>query len=206
MAWLNSKTQRTITPQIEIVFLIWTFNAPFARSETFELSTGLDKTQVVSSAYQSPQISVMHIQATYTRPILGRWSILGQYHMNLKNSFTYGVVGVTYDSEDFVSRGGAIALDGTAEVTKNPIWVYRGSFGLGLFKYVDTLKSNDPSLGSRNLVPIQADLYGLKFSVSIIRFLSERWGISTEASYSAASAQNFGISNTSISFGSIFRN
>jgi hypothetical protein len=177
-----------------------------ARAETVQGNLGLEQTTVVSSIYQTTPISTIQAEATYARQFAGRFSAFAQYQTNVNNTLSAGIGGVTYDTADILTKGGDIHTDGSAEVTRVPVWMFRSSLGLGLFKYVDILKSNNTSLGSNNAVPVQADLYGLKFAGTVIRFLNDDWGIVASGSYIVASAQNFGISSTCFSFGMIYRN
>ena len=176
-----------------------------AIAETFEAKLGGEQTTVVSSIYQTAAQSTIQAEATYSRPLTGRWSILAQYQTNVLNTLSAGIGGLAYDSDAFHTKGGAIANDGTAEISRVPIWIFRAGFGVGLFKYVDVLKSNNASLGNRNAVPVQADLYGLKFAGTLMRLMSDDWGLTTSASYTVASADNFGISSTCFSLGVIYR-
>ncbi len=174
-------------------------------AETFETATGLDNTLVVSSTYKPVSFSTGFLEATYSRPLFGRWSVIGQYHMNLSNTLSSGIGGFAFDSDDLLTKSGAISHDGSAEVTKAPLWLFRGMIGFGIFRYIDTLESNNVALGSRNKIPVQADLYGLKFGTSVYKFFGDKWAASIGGSYSVASASSFGVSSTSFSVGVLYR-
>ena len=175
-----------------------------AFSETLDGSIGLENTSIASSVYITTPITSVEGVITYARPIFGRWSIQAQYQTNLNRTLTAGLGGVIYDSADLQSKGGQIHNDGSSEIARVPVWLYRGSLGLGLYKYVDSLQSNDRRLGNKNKVPVQADLLGLKFSGNVVRFLAEGVGVSLAGSYSVASATDFGLSSTCFSIGVIY--
>lgn len=174
-------------------------------AETVLVGVGVDQTRVVSSQYKTQSVSGAMLAATYSRPLMGVWSLLAQYRMNFSNTLTAGLLGIAYDSDEMQTKGGALAPDGRAEITRNPIWLFRSSLSFGAFRYVDTLESNNANLGTKNQVPVQADLYGLTFGVDVLRLVSESWGVNVSGSYSVASAQNFGISSTSVLLGSTYR-
>ena len=180
-------------------------SAPVLFAETFEGGLGLERTSVVSSIYQTSIISAVQADLRYARPFWGRWSVFAQYQTNTKNTLSAGVGGMVFDTEELHAKGGAIYNDGTAEISKVPVWIFRTSVGLGLFKYVDQLLSNNASLGSRNSVPVQADLYGLKFQETVIRFLNDDWAWTVSGTYLVASAENFGLSSNCLSLGILYR-
>ena len=189
-------------PLISVVFM----SHSIAFSETIEGALGYENTSVASSIYITSAMSSVEGVVTYSRPIFGRWSMQAQYQTNMNSTLSAGLGGVVFDSADLLSKGGNIRNDGTSEISRVPLWLYRGSLGLGLYKYVDTLQSNDLRLGKNNRVPVQADLIGLKFSVSVVRFLFDDFGISFSGAYSVASATNFGLSSTCLSLGALYRN
>ncbi len=177
---------------------------PRALGDTIDGKLGLEQTQVVSTVYKGKVIATPAASLTYGKGFIGRWTLFAEYQTNSKNTFSAGIFGVSYDSEDLRAKGGAIYNDGSSEIVKAPIWLFRTSFGLGLFKYVDILKSSNPALGRLNNVPVQADMYGLKFSASALRFLNPNYAITGSFSYSVASALNFGISSSTIAFGVLY--
>ncbi len=184
-----------------VILAFFALNSSQAFSESVEAKLGLEQTSVISTTYQGKTQSTLQAEATYSKEFVGRWSIFAQYQTNSKNTLSAGVLGVQYDSADIRSKGGTIYNDGGAEIIKSPIWMFRSSFGLGLFKYVDVLKSNNRNLGTLNDKPVQADMYGLKFSGSLIRFFRPDLGASFSFSYGVASASGFGISTSSFNFG-----
>jgi len=177
-----------------------------ARAETLQGSLGLEQTSVVSSQYLAQSNSAVQAEATYARQFSGRFSVFAQYQTNLSNTLSAGIGGVTFDSSDILTKGGEIYRDGSAEVTRVPVWMFRASVGLGLFKYVDIMINNVSSPGISSAAPVQADLYGLKVAGILIRFIDEDWGVAASCSYVVASAENFGVSSTSFSLGMIYRN
>jgi hypothetical protein len=175
-----------------------------ARAEVFEVRAGLESTTVVSSSYYSEQKSSIQVSGVYSRLISSRWAGYVSYQMNADNSLSATIAGATFQSDDLVQKGGAIRGDGSAEISKTPIWLYRAGFGFGLFKFVDVLRSNNPSLGSRNEQAVRADMYGLKFEASAVRFVSDEWGVMLCGSYAVATAQGLGVNNSAASIG-LFR-
>ncbi len=177
-----------------------------AVAETIQGSLGLEQTSVVSSIYTTKRSSKIQGEATYARQFSGRFSAFGQYQTKVDNTLSAGIGGVAFDSEDIQTKGGTIHSDGSSEVSRVPIWMFRSSVGVGLFKYVDILRSNNSLLGNKNEKPVQADLYGLKFATSLVKFMDEDWGVMASGSYVVASAQNFGLSSTCLSLGLIYKN
>ena len=193
-----------------LTFLLWTAAQlssawSVADAETVDVAMGIDQTKVVSSQYKTQGVSGAQLQATYTRPMVGVWSLLAQYRMNFSNTLSAGLIGINYDTEELQTKGGAIAPDGKAEIIRNPVWVVRSFLAFGAFRYVDTLESNNVNLGNKNRVPVQADLYGLSFGVGLHHLFNDSWGCHSTLEYSIASAENFGISSTSLIFGGLFR-
>lgn len=194
---------------INALFLIGLFfysSSKLIYAETIEASTGIEEVRVVSSVYASKAFLSPFLEATYNRNLFGRFSILGQFHANLNNKLSNGIIGFNVDSDDLEQKGGLLSLDGQAEVIRTPIWLYRGYVGLGVFRYVDRFKSQDPALGSRNDIAAQADLIGIKAGLTVSRFFGDRWAAVGGLGYAVATAGNFGINSTSLSFGVLYRN
>ncbi|MEI8025142.1 MAG: hypothetical protein WCI18_02225 [Pseudomonadota bacterium] len=177
---------------------------PRAHGDTIDGKLGLEQTQVISTVYLGKVLTTPEASLTYGKEFVDRWTLFAEYQTNSKNTLSAGVFGISYDSEDLRAKGGAIYNDGSAEIVKAPIWVFRTSFGIGLFKYVDILKSSNPALGKLNNVPVQADMYGLKFSATGLYFLNPNYAISGSFSYSVASASSFGISSSAASLGLLY--
>lgn len=175
-----------------------------ALCDTMDGKMGLEQTQVMSTIYRGKVLSNLEASLTYGKDFIGRWSLFAEYQTNAKNTLSAGSFGFSYDSEDLRTKGGAIYNDGSSEILKSPIWVFRSAFGIGLFKYVDILKSSNPSLGKLNNVPVQADLLGLKLSATAMRFLNPNYAITGSFSYSVASATNFGITSYTTAFGLLY--
>jgi hypothetical protein len=193
-----------LIPSTQVLCLLTVFQVSKARGDTFEGRLGLEQTQVVSTIYKGKVLTTPQASLSYNKAFVGRWSLLAEYQTNTNNTLSAGVFGISYDSEDLRVKGGAIYNDGTSEIVKSPIWTFRASFGLGLFKYVDVLKSSNPALGRFNNVPVQADMYGLKFNASAIRFINPNYALTGSFSYSVASASNFGISSSAASLGFMY--
>lgn len=190
--------------KIKTVMLVcFCFCAP-AFAETFDLKVGGERTNVVSSAYQKSSSSSASFALVYGRQIMGRWSGFAEYRNTLDNALSAGILGITYDSEDLRTKAGMISGDGTPEISKMPIWLTRYHLGVGIFRLVDILRSNDSSLGSKNLKPVKASPFGVKFGVSLHRFCDDNWAMSGGFSYAVASAANFGISTASFNLGVMY--
>ena len=205
------QSKKTLTQKLLLYFLIFSaaqivFGTFYqcALGDTVDGKLGLEQTQVVSTLYKGKVLTTPAACLTYGKALVGRWTLIAEYQTNSKNTLSAGVFALSYDSEDLRSKGGAIYNDGSSEIFKAPIWVFRTSFGLGLFKYVDILKSSNPALGKLNNVPVQADMYGLKFSATVLRFLDPNYAITGSFSYSVASASNFGISSSSAALGILY--
>ncbi len=173
--------------------------------EVFEVKVGTEETSAVSSSYFPKAESAIQLEATYSRPFSGRWSIFGQYQINASNTLSGGFGGISFDSEDRLAKGGSISADGISEIIRQPIWMMRTSFGFGVVKYVNSLNSTDDNLGDLNTVPVQADLYCLKFAFSLIHFLNPTTGISLSGSYAAGSAGAFGVSSVAVTTGIFYQ-
>jgi hypothetical protein len=173
-------------------------------SETIDVKLGADRTDIVSSAYQKSSSTVASIALVYGRQVMGRWSAFAEYRNTMDNSLSAGIVGLAFDSEELRTKGGLISGDGTAEITKVPIWLTRYYLGVGVFRLVDILRSNDRSLGSRNLVPVKASPLGVKLGASLYRFMGDSFAVSAGGSYVLANAGNFGISSLSINLGVMY--
>jgi hypothetical protein len=181
-----------------------TLSPDLSRAETISASVGMEQTNAVSSSYATAQKSSLQLDATYLRTYTGRWSFFAQYQMNTSGTMAGGIGGFTYDSADIIQRGGGLSFDGNNEITRLPLYFFRFSAGAGYFKYVDILLSNDPNRGTRNQVPIQADMVGLKLAGSVARVMDTDWGLHLGTSYLVASANNFGVSSTSFLFGAFY--
>jgi len=175
-----------------------------AIAETIDVKVSHDQIQVVSSAYDKSSSSVPAISVAYSRQFMGKWSGFAEYRNTTDNSLSAGILGVAFDTEEIMTKGGFISGDGTPEIEKIPIWLTRLSIGVGVFRLVDVLKSNDRSLGSRNLVPVKASPFGVKLGVSLQRFLNENWAVSLGGSYIVATAGNFGVSSAGIHLGVMY--
>ena len=173
-------------------------------AETIDVKIGQDQIQVVSSQYERSSSSATAISVIYGRQFMGQWSGFAEYRNTLDNSLSAGILGVAFDTEELMTKGGFISGDGTPEIAKIPIWMTRFSIGIGIFRLVDVLKSNDASLGSRNLVPVKASPFGVKLGVSVQRFFNEVWAGSLGATYIVASAGDFGISAASLQLGVLY--
>jgi hypothetical protein len=197
VARLNQKKFKT-------AMLVWFCLCARGYAETIDVKIGGERTEVVSSSYQKESSSTTSFSLIYGRQIMGRWSGFAEYRNTLDNTLSAGILGITYDSEDLRTKGGLISGDGTPEISKMPIWMARYHLGVGIFRLVDILKSNDRSLGSRNLVPVKASPVGVKLGVSLYRMLKESWAMSGGFSYALASAGNFGISTMSFNLGVMY--
>ena len=175
-----------------------------AIAETIDVKISQDQIQVVSSAYEKSSSSVSALSVAYSRQFMGKWSGFAEYRNTVDNSLSAGLLGLAFDTEEIITKGGFISGDGTSEIAKIPIWLTRFSLGLGVFRLVDVLKSNDPSLGSRNLIPVKASPFGIKMGVSVQRFLNENWAASLGGSYIVATAGDFGVSSMSFHMGVMY--
>lgn len=175
-----------------------------AIAETIDVKISQDQIQVVSSAYEKSSSSVSALSVAYSRQFMGKWSGFAEYRNTVDNSLSAGLLGLAFDTEEIMTKGGFISGDGTSEIAKIPIWLTRFSLGLGVFRLVDVLKSNDPSLGSRNLIPVKASPFGIKMGVSVQRFLNENWAASLGGSYIVATAGDFGVSSMSFHMGVMY--
>jgi hypothetical protein len=190
--------------KIKTAILIWLYLSMPGYAETIDVKIGGERTEVVSSAYQKSSSNSTSFALIYGRQIMGRWSGFAEYRNTLDNTLSAGILGITYDSEDLRTKGGLISGDGTPEISKMPIWLTRYHLGVGIFRLVDILRSNDRSLGSRNLVPVKASPVGVKLGASLYRFLRDNWAMSGGFSYALASAGNFGISTVSFNVGVMY--
>jgi hypothetical protein len=188
-----------------VVLLLAVIGYNHARAENLEAKLGLEQTTAISPIYGGKQKTALQFEGTYSKAYTGRWHAFAQYQANKISTLSAGIVGFIYDSADMVQKGGAINYNGTAEITRMPLWLFRGSFGLGLFNYVDILKSNDPTKGTKNDVPVQAPMIGVKIGGHLVRMMDTDWGVSGNFSYSLASTTSFGISSNCISVGVIYR-
>ncbi len=188
-----------------IVLLLGPLGRHDAFAENLEAKLGLEQTTAISPIYVSKEKTTLQFEGTYSKTYTGRWHAFAQYQTNKISTLSAGTVGFIYDSSDMMQKGGAINYNGTAEITRMPLWLYRGSFGIGLFNYVDILKSNDPSKGSKNDVPVQAPMIGVKIGGHLVRMMDTDWGISGNFTYSLASATSFAISSNCLSIGVIYR-
>ena len=189
--------------------LLWTiFMAVLAGSESFaetlEVKIGQDQTSVVSSSYQKSNSQTLALSVLYGRQALGKWSVFAEYRNSFDNTLSAGVLGLAYDTVPLQSKGGYMSPDGSAEISRIPQWLTRFSLGLGAFRFVDILRSNDRSLGTRNLVPVKAVLVGVKLGTSVYRFLTDNWALSIGGAYVVASAGNFGVSSTNLHLGVLY--
>jgi hypothetical protein len=187
-----------------VVLLLGLVYGSASYSETIDVKLGADRTDIVSSAYQKSSSTVASIALVYGRQVMGRWSAFAEYRNTMDNSLSAGIVGLAFDSEELRTKGGLISGDGTAEITKVPIWLTRYYLGVGVFRLVDILRSNDRSLGSRNLVPVKASPLGVKLGASLYRFMGDSFAVSAGGSYVLANAGNFGISSLSINLGVMY--
>ncbi len=187
---------------LALVFII--SSSATAIAETIDVKLSQDQIQVVSSAYEKSSSSVSAISVAYSRQLMGKWSGFAEYRNTVDNSLSAGLLGLAFDTEEIMTKGGFISGDGTPEIAKIPIWLTRFSLGLGVFRLVDVLKSNDRSLGSRNLVPVKASPFGIKIGVSVQRFLNENWAVSLGGSYIVATAGDFGVSSISLHMGAMY--
>jgi hypothetical protein len=187
---------------LALVFI--SISSTTAIAETIDVKLSQDQIQVVSSAYEKSSFSVSAISVAYSRQFMGKWSGFAEYRNTVDNSLSAGLVGLAFDTEEIMTKGGFISGDGTPEIAKIPIWLTRFSLGLGVFRLVDVLKSNDRSLGSRNLVPVKASPFGIKIGISVQRFLNENWAASLGGSYIVASARDFGVSSVSLHMGVMY--
>ena len=176
-----------------------------ARAENLEGKMGLEQTTAISPRYVGKQKTSIQFEATYSRAYTTRWQAFAQYQTNKLSTVSAGLFGFIYDSSDLIQKGGAISYNGMAEITRMPLWLFRASFGLGLFNYVDILKSNDPTKGTKNDVPVQAPMFGVKLGVHLVRMMDTDWGLSGNITHSLASTTNFGISSTCFLMGIIYR-
>ncbi len=190
--------------KVRAAILVWFSLSMPAQAETIDLKIGSERTEVVSSSYQKASSSSTSFALIYGRQIMGRWSGFAEYRNTLDSTLSAGILGISYDSEDLRTKGGLISGDGTPEISKMPIWLTRYHLGIGVFRLVDILKSNDRSLGSRNLVPVKASPVGVKLGASLYRFLRDSWAMSGGFSYALASAGNFGISTVSFNLGVMY--
>jgi hypothetical protein len=175
-----------------------------AIAETIDVKISQDQIQVVSSAYEKSSSSVSALSVAYSRQFMGKWSGFAEYRNTVDNSLSAGILGLAFDTEESLTKGGFISGDGTPEIARIPIWLTRFSLGIGVFRLVDVLKSNDRSLGSRNLVPVKASPFGIKMGVSVQRFLNENWAVSLGGSYMVATAGDFGVSSLSFHMGVMY--
>lgn len=175
-------------------------------SDSINGTAGVERTKVVSTTFKSSVRNTPQIAVAYSKEWGERWSLFAGYQINSINTLSASIFGLSYDSEDLRTKGGSIFNDGNAEIIKNPIWALRTSIGIGLFKYVDVLKSNNPELGQLNDVPVQADLYGIKINALILRFFDSNYAFTGSLSYLVASTSNFGISSNSASLGVVYIN
>lgn len=189
---------------IKFILIVYLLVPGVAIGETIEVKLGQDQIQVVSTEYEKSSSSVGAVSVVYGRSFMGRWSGFAEYRNTIDNSLSAGVLGIAFDSEEIMTKGGFISGDGTPEIARVPIWMTRFSIGLGVFRLVDVLKSNDRSLGSRNLVPVKASPFGVKLGVSQQRFFGETWAASLGASYIVASAGDFGVSAASLHLGVLY--
>ncbi len=176
-----------------------------AQAENLEAKLGIEQTTAISPIYGGKQKTALQFEGTYSKLYTGRWHAFAQYQANKISTLSAGVVGFIYDSSDMIQKGGNISYNGNAEITRMPLWLFRGSFGIGLFNYVDILKSNDPSKGNKNDVPVQAPMIGVKIAGHLVRMMDTDWGISGNFSYALASTTSFGISSQCVSMGIIYR-
>lgn len=190
--------------KIKCALLVWFCLSVPAYAETIDVKIGGERTDVVSSSYQKASSSSTSFSLIYGRQIMGRWSGFSEYRNTLDNKLSAGILGITYDSEDLRTKGGLISGDGTPEVSKIPIWLTRYHLGVGIFRLVDILKSNDRSLGSRNLVPVKASPVGVKLGASLYRFMKDNWAMSGGFSYALATTGDFGISTVSFNLGVMY--
>lgn len=171
------------------------FAAPLAvNAEVIQLDAGSEQVQIVSSLYKKESNSAPYFAVGYGRQLMGRWSGFAEYRNTIDNVLSSGVVGVTYDSSELRIKGGLILGDGTPEISRIPLWLSRLSIGVGVYRLVDILRSNDQSLGSRNLVPVKASLIGIRLGGSLSRFITDNFSASIGAGYTVATAGNFGVS------------
>lgn len=187
-----------------LILLYVTLFPSYAKGEIFDVKIGQDQVEVVSSQYEKKSSSSAAIAVAYSRQLTGRWSGFAEYRNTIDNSLSAGVLGVAFDTEDLMTKGGFISGDGSPEIARIPIWMTRISIGLGIFRLVDVLKSNDASLGNRNLVPVKASPFGIKLGVSLHKFFNEFWAGSAGVSYISATAGDFGVSATGIQLGVFF--
>ena len=173
-------------------------------AETLEVKIGQDQTSVVSSSYQKSNSQTLALSVLYGRQALGKWSVFAEYRNSFDNTLSAGVLGLAYDTVPLQSKGGYMSPDGSAEISRIPQWLTRFSLGLGAFRFVDILRSNDRSLGTRNLVPVKAVLVGVKLGTSVYRFLTDNWALSIGGAYVVASAGNFGVSSTNLHLGVLY--
>lgn len=188
--------------------LLTIFMAVLAGSESFaetlEVKIGQDQTSVVSSSYQKSNSLTLALSVLYGRQALGKWSVFAEYRNSFDNTLSAGVLGLAYDTVPLQSKGGYMSPGGSAEISRIPQWLTRFSLGLGAFRFVDILRINDRSLGTRNLVPVKAVLVGVKLGTSFYMFLTDNWALSIGGAYVVASAGNFGVSSTNLHLGVLY--
>lgn len=181
------------------------FASPLAvNAESIQLDAGSEQVQIVSSLYKKESNSAPYFAIGYGRQLMGRWSGFAEYRNTIDNVLSSGVVGVTYDSSELRIKGGLISGDGTPEISKVPLWLSRLSIGVGVYRLVDILRSNDQSLGSRNLVPVKASLIGIRLGGSLSRFITDNFSVSIGAGYTVATAGNFGVSSMGAHLGGMY--
>lgn len=187
-----------------IIILSMMLLAEQSLAETIQLDVGAEQVQIVSSSYQKSSSNVGYFAASYGRQLMGRWSGFAEYRNTFDGSVSAGILGLAYDSIDLKIKGGLISGDGTPEISRVPIWLTRMSIGIGTYRLVDVLRSNDPSLGTRNLVPVKASLVGVKLGVAVHRFFRDYLAATAGGVYELASAGNFGVSATSFYLGVMY--
>jgi hypothetical protein len=176
-----------------------------AQAETLVVGGGFGQTSIVSTQYKAKTISNPEVYAQITYPLFGRWSIAGQYQMNSDQSFTGLHVGIVFDSALLSSRGSGLNAEGQPEVVHAPKWLVRSKAGLGLYKFVGKLTSTDKSLGNKNEIDVQAELYGFSLGTGLYRFFNERWAGFVAIEAVLASAGNFGINSTTFALGTLWK-
>ncbi len=194
-----------VTLRLCTLILLANHTTGAANAETLEGGVGISSIAVVSSRYASHNSSSPELQAAYTHALEGRWSIVGRYQMTSDQSLSGISAGVAFDSTQLHTTSGRINIDGQPEIRQSPTWLFRYSAAVGIFRYSDTLRSTNARLGNKNEVSVQAELYGFNLSAATYRFFNDSIGVSGQLSQVIASANNFGITATSLTVGLIWQ-
>ena len=171
------------------------------KGETVHASGGISAVSAFSAQYKIQKDSLPSVTVALDHELKGRWAARGLYFNSQKSTFSGFALGACYGSMPTHVDNGALTNNGEHEIQVVPKWMWQGSAGLGVFRYLANLRRAAPRIGQNPVSAVDAQLYGVVMSAAVYRFLNDTYAISFDATEYASIASDFAVNSLSFSVG-----